>query len=105
MSRDFDNIIKEVIKNSKELNKIDDKISKDIAGLEKDISLIKKDLKNIGSKINDIFDMLSTLSIFIEDAENIVSDDDDEEYQSNEGWLPEIAEWENEYDDDEDGDV
>lgn len=100
MSRDFDNIIKEVIKNNKEINKIDDKLSKDIAGLEKDISVIKKDIKNISAKLDSIFDILNTLSIFIEDAENIVSDDDDE-YQSNEGWLPEIAEWENEYDDED----
>lgn len=102
MSRDFNDLIKEVLKNNKEINKIDDKISKDIGGLEKEIMLIKKDIKQISNKIDSIFDILNTLSIFIEDAENIISDDDeDEKYQSNEGWLPEIAEWENEYDDDD----
>ena len=102
MSREFNDLIKEVLKNNKEISKIDDKISKDVGGLEKEILLIKKDIKHISNKIDSIFDILNTLSIFIEDAENIISDDDDEKYQSNEGWLPEIAEWENEYDDDED---
>jgi hypothetical protein len=100
MSRDFDNIIKEIVKNNKELDKMDDKISKNIAGLEKDIAIIKKDMKTISSKLDGIFDMLSSLSVFIEDAENIVSEDE-EEYTSNEGWLPELNKWENEQDDED----
>ena len=46
--------------------------------------------------------ILDTLTIFIEDAEQIVEDEEDEDYQSNEGWLPEVNNWEENYDEDDD---
>jgi hypothetical protein len=105
MSRDFDNIAKEVIKNNKEIHKVDDKLSKELFLIDKDIQNLKKDLKAIGTKVDTILDLLNTLIIVMEDAEDIVAEDNDgEDFESNEGWLPELNKWENEQDDDEDED-
>ncbi len=103
MSRDFDNIIKEVMKSNKDLNRIDDKFSKEISLLDKDIQNLRKEVKGLSSKLDEILEILNTLTIFIEDAESIVDDEDhDEDYQSNEGWLPEVNNWEENLDDNED---
>lgn len=101
MSREFNDIIKEVIKSNKELHKVDDRISKEIAELDKEIQGLKRDVKSLSSKIDDVLEILNTLTIFIEDAESILEEDDDEEYQSNEGWLPEVNNWEENYNEDE----
>lgn len=112
MSREYNDIIKEVMKSNTELHKVDTKLTKEIAALDKElqgvgkeIQSIKKDIKNISSKIDDVLDILNTLSIFIEDAENIIQEDDsDDDYQSNEGWLPEVNNWEENYNEDENDD-
>jgi len=99
MSRDFDNIAKEVIKNNKEIHKVDDKLSKELFSMDKDIQTLKKDLKNIGDKVDTILDLLNSLVIVMEDAQEIQDEDDLDEYESNEGWLPEINSWEDNYED------
>lgn len=107
MSRDFDNIIKEVMKSNKDLNRIDDKFSKEISLLDKDIQSLRKEVKGLSSKMDEILEILNTLTIFIEDAEHIIEDEDEdnEDYKSNEGWIPEINDWEKHYDDDDETDV
>ena len=107
MSRDFDNIIKEVMKSNKDLNRIDDKFSKEISLLDKDIQSLRKEVKGLSSKMDEILEILNTLTIFIDDAEHIIEDEDEdnEDYKSNEGWIPEINDWEKHYDDDDETDV
>lgn len=103
MSRDIDHIVREVMNSSKELHKVDNKLSKEIDTLSKDVQSMKKDIKNLAIKIDMVLDILNTLTIFIEDAEQIINDEDnEEEYESNEGWLPEINNWEKNEDEDED---
>jgi len=103
MSRDFDNIIKEVMKSNKDLNRLDDKFSKEMNLLDKDIQNLRKEVKGLSAKLDEILEILNTLTIFIEDAESIIDEEDhDEDYQSNEGWLPEVNNWEENYDDNED---
>lgn len=105
MSRDFDDIIKEVMKSNKEIHKVDDKLSKELNSLDRDIQSLKKDVKSLSDKLDDVLEILNTLTIFIEDAESIIDDDDhEEEYQSNEGWLPEVNNWEENYESDESDD-
>lgn len=104
MSRNIDDVIKEVMKSNKELHQVDDKMTKQIGLMNREIQGLKKEIKTLSSKIDDMLTILSTLTIFIEDAEQIVDDDDsdiDEEYQSNEGWLPEVNNWEDQNQDDE----
>lgn len=106
MSKDIDDILKEITKSNKDLHKVDDKISKEIDSLNKDMQIIKRDVKTISLKIDQILELLMTLSVFIEDAENILDEEDVDEYSSNEGWLPEVNEWEShqeEYDEEDDG--
>lgn len=105
MSRDFDNIIKEVMKSNKDLNKLDDKFSKEINLLDRDIQGLRKEVKGLSSKLDEILEILNTLTIFIEDAESIIDEEDhDDDYQSNEGWLPEVNNWEENYEGDESDD-
>lgn len=102
MSRDIDDVIKEVMKSNKEIHKVDDKLSKELNSLDRDIQGLKKDIKSLSDKLDDVLEILNTLTIFIEDAESILDgDDNEEEYQSNEGWLPEVNNWEENYDEDE----
>lgn len=102
MSRDINDISKEIMKNNKQIHDMDKNISKDIEGIHKEIQNVKKDIKNLSTKIDLALEILNTLTIFIEDAEHIIEDDDnDEEYQSNEGWLPEVNNWEDNYDDED----
>jgi len=106
MSREFNDIIREVIKSNKELHKVDDRISKEIGELDREIQGLKKDVKSLSNKLDDVLEILNTLTIFIEDAESILDEDDgEEEYQSNEGWLPEVNNWEENRDDDDEEDI
>jgi hypothetical protein len=101
MSKDINDIMKEVIKSGKEIHRVDTKFSKEIIGLQKDVEGLHKDIKVIASKIDLILDLLNSLTIFIEEEDESL-DDDDDEYQSNEGWLPEVNNWEEKYLEDED---
>lgn len=90
MSREFDQIIKEINKQNKELHSIDNTISKELI---KDISDLKKSTKTIETKIvlmekvlNQLFELINNITIFIDDAEDIADsnyDDEDEE-----DWTP-----------------
>jgi len=90
MSKEFDQIIKEINKQNKELHNIDNQISKELI---KDISDLKKSTKVIENKIvlmekalNQLFELINNITIFIDDAEEIADsnyDDEDEE-----DWTP-----------------
>jgi hypothetical protein len=90
MSKEFDQIIKEINKQNKELHNIDNQLSKEVA---KDIFDLKKSVKTIENKIilmekvlNNLFELINNITIFIDDAEDIADsnyDDEDEE-----DWTP-----------------
>ena len=107
MSKDFNDISKEIIKTNKQIHDIDKNISKDVDNITKELGLIKKDIKILQSKVDDIIDILNTLTIFIVDENEEISEDDTEDkYESNEGWLPEMNNWEDNYNpDDEDEEI
>jgi septal ring factor EnvC (AmiA/AmiB activator) len=88
MSKEFNDIIREINKQNKELHSIDNSISKEVV---KEISDLKKSVKNIENKIKSmddtlikLFDILNTITVFIEDAESMNGDDLDDE----EDWTP-----------------
>jgi len=88
MSKEFNDIIREINKQNKELHSIDNSISKEVV---KEISDLKKSVKNIENKIRSmddtlikLFDILNTITVFIEDAESMNGDDLDDE----EDWTP-----------------
>jgi hypothetical protein len=101
MSKEFNDIMKEINKQNKELHNIDNNISKEIV---KEISDLKKSVKNIENKIKSmddtlikLFDILNTITVFIEDAESMNDSDDEED------WTP-YDERSFAYDDDEEED-
>jgi len=79
MAKDIENIMKEVIKNNKELHGIDN-------GLSKDISELKKGMKNIESKLNSMDRRLSVVLEILESFTLIL--DEEEEKEANESWTP-----------------
>lgn len=102
MSKEFDQIIKEITKQNKELHNLDNQISKEVI---KDVYEIKKTIKGLENKINKIdqtivkiYDLLNSITIFIEDAENM----SEEDVAEHEDWA--AYNEENFGDDDEDDD-
>jgi septal ring factor EnvC (AmiA/AmiB activator) len=84
MSKEFNDIMKEINKQNKELHNIDNNISKEIV---KEISDLKRSVKNIENKIKSmddtlikLFDILNTITVFIEDAESMNDSDDEEDW-------------------------
>lgn len=84
MSRDFDDISKQIIQQSKELKGIDNHISKDISDLKKSIKNIENKIKSMDDTLVKLFDILTSITVFIEDAENI----NDEDLEDEEDWTP-----------------
>jgi vacuolar-type H+-ATPase subunit I/STV1 len=84
MSRDFDDISKQIIQQSKELKGIDNHISKDIVDLKKSIKNIENKLKAMDDTLVKLFDILTNITVFIEDAEDINNEDLEDE----EDWTP-----------------
>lgn len=79
MAKEIENIMKEVIKNNKELHGIDTSLSKDISDL-------KKSMKNIESKLNSMDRQLSLVLEILESFTLIL--DEEEEKEQNESWTP-----------------
>lgn len=107
MFKDMNDIIVELFQNTQKLQEHDQKVDQDINNLVKEIQAMQNTIQSVSEKMDDILDLLNTLTIFIEDNENITDDEDGDANDSNEGWLPEISDWEHYYnsdDDDEDED-
>ncbi len=79
MAKEIENIMKEVIKNNKELHGID-------TSLSKDISELKKGMKNIESKLSSMDRQLSLVLEILESFTLIL--DEEEEKEQNESWTP-----------------
>jgi hypothetical protein len=90
MSKEFDQIIKEINKQNKDIHNMDNIISKEIV---KDIHEVKKSIKGIEQKIlsmehilEQLYELVSNITVFIDEAEEIADtnyDDEDEE-----DWTP-----------------
>lgn len=95
MSREFDNVLKEINKNHKELYQADSKVSREINSVQKDLDALKRDIKSLNNKVDLLLDILNNLTIMVLDEEEISELDDQDEFDSNEGWLPENDDWDN----------
>jgi seryl-tRNA synthetase len=85
MSKDFDDILKQINKSNKDLHSIDNNLSKDLTSIKTDISLLKRELKGLNNKIDLILDILNNLSIMVLDEE----DEDGNLYDTDQTWVPE----------------
>jgi hypothetical protein len=102
MSKEFDQILKELNKQNKDLHSIDVQISK---ALVKDISDLKKSVKTMENRmilmenvLTQLFEMVNNLTIFIDEAEDIANSED---LDDEEDWTP-YDERNFSYDDDND---
>jgi hypothetical protein len=84
MSRDFDDISKQIIQQNKDLKSRDNSISKDISDLKKSVKNIEAKIKSMDDTLIKLFDILNTITVFIEDAESMDEVDLDDE----EDWTP-----------------
>jgi chromosome segregation ATPase len=83
MSKDFDHIMKEVMKSNKEIHSIDKNISKDITDLSKQIKAIELKISRMDETLERILDILNSITVFIEENDENAPDLDDEE-----DWTP-----------------
>jgi hypothetical protein len=91
MSKEIDDVHKEIIKTNKELHSMEDKVCKDIQD-------IKKIIKNLDKKISTILHKIEEFEVVIDAAELLQSKiDDEEEEDYDSGWRP----YDNEYEPEE----
>jgi len=89
VSKEFDHIMQEINKQNKELHNLDNQISKeivkDIYDIKKSIKILEIKIAKIDQTIERVYDLLNSITIFIENAEELeeMEDDDDEE-----DWTP-----------------
>lgn len=104
MSRDFDNIRQEIDKSHKELYSHSPKNTKDedISAIKKDINTLKNNIEEINNKVDELISILGNLTImFVEDEEEI-NDEEDEDYDTDQTWVPEDDEtWRSSLEDDD----
>lgn len=101
MSKDFDNIIREINKTNKELYEVDAQLKKDFRTIEKDVVSIKKDIasikiqtQEISNKIDILLEIMQNLSIMVLDDEE--DTDDYGDFDSDQTWVPdEDDDWSN----------
>jgi hypothetical protein len=81
MSRDIENITREIIKANKEIHQIEDKFSKDIND-------IKKLLKNLDKKVELVLNKIQEFEVIMDAAELIEEQMEEEEDKYNTEWSP-----------------
>jgi hypothetical protein len=86
MSKEVEKVIQEIVKyDINNISKIDLQIIKDIVDLKNGIKSIEKKIDSIDTTLEKLFEILSTISFFMEEAEEQSEnyDDNDEE-----DWTP-----------------
>lgn len=101
MSREYDNLLKEVLKQGKQVSTLDSHLNKDILEIKKTLKNIENRTKSVDNKVSQILEILNTLTIFI-------ASDDDMDFDApreQEEWNPYESYTEDyEYSDNEDDD-
>lgn len=87
MSKNIDDVIKEVMKSNKEIHDMDNHLTKDIAELKKGIKNIENKIKLLENKLDQAIDLLNTFTILISDMDDMNDSDIDDE-EENEDWTP-----------------
>jgi peptidoglycan hydrolase CwlO-like protein len=81
MSKDFDNIIKQIAKSNQEIHRVDNHLSKDI-------SEIKKAIKSLDNKMSILIDKIQELEIIMDAAEILEEFQQEEQEKYNTEWNP-----------------
>jgi hypothetical protein len=110
MSKDYNNIIKEVMKahdnlssNSNSNNNNDDRLIREYISIQKEFTAIKHDIHSINNKIDYLIEIMNNLTIMVLEDEDLDDEDDGENYDSDQTWVPEEDNWlNNQYGEDDD---
>ena len=82
MSKDIEDISKEILKTNKEMHQIEDKLSKDIND-------IKKLIKNLDKKVDLVLNKIQEFEVIMDAVELMEEQtDDEEEDEYNKEWNP-----------------
>jgi hypothetical protein len=87
MSKNIDDVIREVMKSNKEIHNVDTHLTKDIVEVKKGIRNIENKIKFLENKIDQAIDLLNTFTILISDMDDMDDSDIDDE-EENEDWTP-----------------
>ena len=87
MSKNIDDVIREVMKSNKEIHNMDTHLTKDILEVKKSIKNIENKMKTLENKIEQAIDLLNTFTILISDMDDMDDSDIDDE-EENEDWTP-----------------
>jgi hypothetical protein len=83
MSKDIDDLMKQVVGNTINHQEQEQKLSLDIAELKKGIKNIEKKINLMDQTLEKLFDILNTISVLIEESDYHTDTDDDVE-----DWTP-----------------
>jgi hypothetical protein len=87
MSKNIDDVIREVMKSNKEIHNMDNHLTKDVLEVKKGIKNIENKMKTLENKIEQAIDLLNTFTILISDMDDMDDSDIDDE-EENEDWTP-----------------
>jgi DNA anti-recombination protein RmuC len=89
MSKNIDDIVKEVMKNNKELHTMDNHLTKDISELKRSVKNIEAKIQRMDGIIQKVYDTLEAITIALHDAEiEEAMMEDLEEQEESEDWTP-----------------
>ena len=89
MSKNIDDVIKEVMKSNKEIHNMDNHLTKDISELKRSIKNIEAKIQRMDGVIQKVYDTLEAITIALHDAEiEEAMMEDLEEQEDSEDWTP-----------------
>jgi hypothetical protein len=89
MSRDINNIMKEVTKNNKELHSMDNHLTKDINDLKRGFKNIEAKIQKMDGVLQKVYDILEAITIALHEAElEDAMIEELEEQEEGEDWTP-----------------
>jgi hypothetical protein len=81
MSKDFDNILKQIAKSNQEIHRVDSHLSKDIGD-------IKRAIKSLDAKMSLLIEKIQQLEVIMDAAEILEEYQDEEQEKYNTEWSP-----------------
>jgi len=89
MSKNIDDIVKEVMKSNKELHTMDNHLTKDIGELKRSVKNIEAKIQRMDGVLQKVFDTLEAITIALHEAEleEALMDELDEQ-EDGEDWTP-----------------
>ena len=89
MSKDIENIMREVMKSNKEIHNMDGHISKDITEMKRQIKSLETKIVKMDETLKKVYDTLEAITIALHDAEiEEAMMEDLEEQEESEDWTP-----------------